>query len=161
MAAEEPEPPAEEEPPPLAASGVTIDTPERSRPPSTATYDQAMSTPEKLDVNDDRPHLTDDQLRGPMRGVIAGCGMPRNAKVTIRTAVQSGRAIGVSVDVRFEHPPPAAPAKRPSRTAAQRAAAAAQREAKAKKKIVTCIDHAVRAVIWPPSSRRDSFTTEF
>lgn len=120
-----------------------------------------MKTPENLDVNDDRPHLDDNQLRGPMRSVPAKCPLPANAKVTIHAAVQGGRAIGVSVDVRFEHPKPATPSKKkPSRAAAKRAAAAAEREAKAKKKIATCVDHAVRALTWPPSHRRDSFTSE-
>ena len=166
--ADEPEP-ADEEPPP-GESAVTVDAPERSRPPSTASYEQAMSTPEKLDTKDGRTHLTDEQLRAPMRGVLSGCAIPRNAKITIRTAVQDGRAIGVSVDVSIE--PPRKPAtasatakRRLSRAAAKRAAAAAEREAKAKakrkKKIAACIDRAVRAVVWPPSSRRDSFTTEF
>lgn len=158
-AASEPEP-AHEEPAPAASDG-SIDTPERSRSPSTATYEQAMTTPEKLDVHDDRPHLTDDQLRAPMRGATSGCAIPRNVKVTIKTAVQSGRAIGVTVEVRFDHPPSTAPGKRWSRAAAQRAATAAQREAKAKKKIGGCVDRAVRGLVWPPSSRRDSFTTEF
>jgi hypothetical protein len=157
---EEPEPTKEEASPPIASSDV-VDAPERSRPPSTATYEQAIATPERLDVNDGRPHLDDDQLRAPMRGVITACAMPRNAKVTIKTAVQNGRAIGVTVEVRFDHPPPPGPAKRPSRAAAQRAAALAKQEAKAKKKIGGCIDHAVRMLVWPPSGRRDSFTTEF
>lgn len=139
---------------------MTVDAPERSQPPSTASYEQAMSTPEKLDVHDDRPHLDDNQLRGPMRAVPAKCPLPGNAKVTIHAAVQGGRAIGVTVDVRFEHPKPEKPPKKPSRAAAKRAAAAAQREATAKKKIATCIDHAVRALTWPPSHRRDSFTSE-
>ena len=143
---------------------MTIDAPERSQPPSTASYEQAMSTPEKLDVNDDRPHLNDEQLRGPMRAVPAKCALPGNAKVTIHTAVQGGRAIGVTVDVRFEHPRPPTPSKpskkKPSRAEAKRAAAAAEREAKAKQKIASCIDHAVRALTWPPSHRRDSFTSE-
>ena len=43
------------------ATDVAVDTPERSRAPSTATYEQAMATPESLDVHDDRPHLTDDR----------------------------------------------------------------------------------------------------
>ena len=151
--------PAKEEAP-AEPSAAAVDAPERSRPPSTATYDQAMAEPESLDVKDNRPHLTDDQLRGPMRNIISACPVPKNAKVTIRTAVQSGRAIGVSVDVRFEvpyKPPP----KRMTKWQAKQAALAAQREAKAKKKIADCVDHAVRAVVWPPSGRRDSFTTEF
>jgi hypothetical protein len=125
------------------------------------TYEQAMASPEKLDVHDDRPHLTDDQLRGPMRSLLTKCTVPRNAKVTIRTAVQNGRATGVSIDVQFEHPKAPPPPKRPSRAALQRAAALAKQEAKAKKKIATCFDQVVRAIVWPPSSRRDSFTTEF
>lgn len=150
---------AEDEPAPAT------DSPERSRPPSTATYEQAMAAPESLDVNDSRPHLNDDQLRGPMRNVNSGCPLPKNAKVTIHTAVQSGRAIGVTVDVRFEHPPPPATKsgkpKRPTKWELQRAKADAEREAKAKKKIAACFDKAVRLIVWPPSSRRDSFTTEF
>ena len=122
-----------------------------------------MATPESLDVHDGRPHLDDDQLRAPMRGVMTGCPLPKNAKVTIRTAVQAGRAIGVTVDVRFDRPPPPArtPPKRPSRAALQRAKLEAEREAKAKKKIAACVDHNVRMIVWPPSSRRDSFTTEY
>jgi hypothetical protein len=121
-----------------------------------------MATPEQLDVHDGRPHLTDDQLRAPMRGATTGCAVPRNVKLTIKTAVQNGRAIGVTVDARFEHPPPPpGRPKRPSRAAAKAAALAAQREAKAKKKIEGCVDRAVRLLVWPPSSRRDSFTTDF
>lgn len=162
-ASEEPAAAHVDEAPPAAGSAAAFDAGERTRPPSTATYEQATATPERLDVDDARPHLTDDQLRGPMRGVITGCGLPPNAKVTIHTAVQNGRAIGVTVDVRFEprRTPPTPPTKRPSRAAAQRAKAAAEREAKAKKKIATCVDQRVRALVWPPSSRRDSFTTEF
>lgn len=120
-----------------------------------------MSTPESLDVHDERPHLNDDQLRGPMRNVFTACTMPKNAKVTIRTAVQSGRAIGVTVEVRFEHPPAPPSKKRPSAAAQRQAAALAKSEAKAKKKIAACLDQKVRAIIWPPSNRRDSFTTDF
>jgi hypothetical protein len=151
--------PATEEPAP-----TTLDSPERSRPPSTATYEQAMAAPESLDVKDNRPHLNDDQLRGPMRAINTGCPLPKNAKVTIHTAVQSGRAIGVTVEVRFDHPPPPPPRgkpKRPTKWELQRAKAEAEREAKAKKKIAACFDKAVRLIVWPPSSRRDSFTTEF
>jgi hypothetical protein len=157
------QPPPEEEPEEAAVedassktpSTITVDTPERSRPPSTASYEQAMARPEVLDVNDVRPHLTDGQLRGPMPVVVTGCRLPSNARVTIRTAVQHGRAIGVTVDVRFEHP---MAAKRRSRAVLN---AEAKAEAKAAKKIIACVDRAVRAVVWPPSSRRDSFTTEF
>jgi hypothetical protein len=84
--------------------------------------------------------------------------LPSNAKVTIRTAVQLGRAIGVTVDVRFEHPRPTKPPKRRPRAVV---IAEAKAEAKAAKKIIACVDRAVRDVVWPPSSRRDSFTTDF
>ena len=134
-----------------ASSAANVNTPERSQPPSTKSYDDALSTPEKLDVHDERIHLTDGQLTGPMRGVLTGCRVAANARVTIKTAVQNGRAIGVTVSVKFEHPK----ASRPPTWAAARA------EAKMTKKIVTCVDRAVRGVTWPPSSRRDSFTTEF
>lgn len=137
--------------PATVATVASVEAPERSAPPSTKTYDEALSTPERLDVNDDRVHLTDGQLTGPMRGVITGCRIPSNVRVTIKTAVQYGRAIGVTVSVRFERP---RSTRRPSR-------AAVRAEAKMTAKIVTCVDHAARAVTWPPSRRRDSFTTEF
>ncbi len=140
---------------PAPAASVSVGTPEQSAPPSTKSYDDALSTPEKLDVHDDRIHLTDAQLTGPMRTVLTGCRVPSNARVTIKTAVQSGRAIGVTVSVRFERPKTAKP---PSRYAAR---ATAKAEAKLGAKIIACADRNVRAVTWPPSNRRDSFTTEF
>jgi hypothetical protein len=148
---------APDEPAPMAT--VTgLDAPERAAPASTKSYDEALSTPERLDVNDDRVQLTDAQLTGPIRGVLTGCRVPSNARVTVKTAVQGGRAIGVTVIVRFEHP---SAAKRPSRAAARMAAATAKAEAKVTAKIITCVDRAARAVVWPPSSRRDSFSTDF
>jgi hypothetical protein len=127
-----------------------LDAPERSRPPSTASYDEALSTPEPIDIHDDRVHLTDAQLTSPMGGALVGCRLPANAKVTIKTAVQDGRAIGVTVDVRFEKPKPP---KRPN-------PAAVKAERKAIARIAACVDQNVRAIVWPPSRRRDSFTTE-
>jgi len=143
---------AAEEPP--SAASLNIGAPERAAPPSTASYDEALSKPESLDVHDERVHLTDGQLTGPMRGVLNGCRVSSNAKVTIKTAVQRGRAIGVTVNVRFERPKSTKPQPPQSR-------AAARAEAKLSAKIITCVDHAVRLVVWPPSNRRDSFTTEF
>ena len=144
--------PADEPAP--AASAVSVDAPERSAPASTKSYDEALSAPERLDVNDDRVHLTDAQLTGPMRSVLTGCRVGSNARVTIKTAVQNGRAIGVTVTVRFEKPKSPAKPRPPTR-------AAARAEAKASAKIIACVDRAVRGVTWPPSGRRDSFTTEF
>jgi hypothetical protein len=128
-----------------------LDAPERSRPPSTASYEQAMSTPEVLDINDDTPHLTDLQLSGPIRGALTGCQVPSNDKVMIKTAVQLGRAIGVTVDVRVVRPKSARPLSR----------AAARAQAQITSKIAACVDHNVRAIVWPPSRRRDSSMTEF
>jgi hypothetical protein len=130
---------------------VSVDAPERSLPPSTRSYEEALSTPERLDVHDERVHLTDAQLTGPIRGVLTGCRVSSNARVTVKTAVQYGRAIGVTVNVRFERPKSAKPPPR----------ATVKAEAKMAAKIIACADRAVRAVVWPPSSRRDSFTTDF
>ena len=122
-----------------------------ARPPSTGSYEDAISVPEPIDVNDERIQLSDGQLTGPMRGVLVGCRVPSNAKVTIKTAVQNGQAIGVTIGVVFEHP-----------KAMKRIPYAKVRyETKVSAKIVTCADKAVRAVTWPPSKRRDSFTTVF
>jgi hypothetical protein len=129
---------------------TTMIAPEKA-PPSTASYEQAVSKPEPIDINDDRIHLTDVQLNAPMRGVVSGCRMPANAHVTIKTAVQAGRAIGVTVNVRFDH----GRSRRPLPPATLRA------EAKISSKVAACVDRAVRVQTWPPSTRRDSFVTEF
>jgi hypothetical protein len=136
---------------PVAGSTATVDVPAEPPPPSTASYEEALSTPESLDVHDERAHLTDVQLTGPMRGVLSGCSVPSNARVTIKTAVQRGRAIGVTVTVRFERPKSAKPLSK----------AAAKAESKRSMAIVACVDRAVRVLVWPPSNRRDSFTTEY
>ena len=136
--------------PPSVEPVVSVDAPERSAAPSKGSFEDATATPEALDVHDERVHLTDGQLTGPMRSVFNTCRVSSNAKVTIKTAVQHGRAIGVTVNVRFQRPKSAKP---PSR-------AALKYEAKVSAKIITCVDRAVRALTWPPSSRRDTFTTE-
>jgi hypothetical protein len=141
--------PAAVEEAPVATPPVNV--PAEPLPPSTASYEEALSTPESLDVHDERVHLTDVQLTGPMGGVLSGCSVPSNARVTIKTAVQRGRAIGVTVTVRFERPKSAKPLSK----------AAAKAESKRSTAIVACVDRAVRVLVWPPSSRRDSFTTEY
>lgn len=146
-------PPEEQDAGPDESLFSHVGAPERSAPPSTGSYEEALSKPESLDVHDERVHLTDGQLTGPMRGVLNGCRVSSNAKVTIKTAVQNGRAIGVTVNVRLERPKTTRP--QPQSWQAARA------EAKLSAKIIKCVDHAVRLVVWPPSSRRDSFTTEF
>ena len=121
------------------------------KPPSAGSYEEAIRVPEPIDVSDERVQLTDGQLTGPMRGVLAACRVPSNVKVTIKTAVQNGRAIGVTIGVAFEHP----------KSMKRISNATLRYEAKLSAKIVACADRAVRAVTWPPSKRRDSFTTVF
>jgi len=138
---------ASTEPPPPPAP-VATDSAEKSRPQS---YEEALSVPEPVDIEDGHPHLTDVQLWSPLGGALTGCHVPRSAKITIKTAVQFGRAIGVSVDVRFDKPKST---KHPPKPAAVKA------EQKSIARITACVDHNVRGVVWPPSRRRDSFTTE-
>jgi len=110
-------------------------------PPSTASYEEAIREPEPTGARDDRIQLTDAQLTGPMNGVLARCSVPSTAKVTIKTAVRDGRAIGVTVTVAFAHKARNVPA--------------------ATRKIIACADKSVRALAWPPSKRRDTFTSVF
>jgi len=145
------------EPPPVAVAAAStepapapITTADSAEPTRPRSYEEALSKPEPVDIDDNHPHLTDVQLWFPLRGALSGCRVPRSAKVTIKTAVQHGHAIGVTVDVRFEKPKSS---RRPT-------PAAVKAERKATEKLVSCVDHNVRAVVWPPSRRRDSFTTE-
>jgi hypothetical protein len=80
------------------------------------------------------PDLTDSQLGAPMRNAsfISGCGAPDSMKVTVRVAVQNGRAVGVSV-----YPNPPNPA------------------------VAQCVDRHVRALGWPPNAKMDFFTTTY
>ncbi|HSO37695.1 MAG TPA: hypothetical protein VLT33_34450 [Labilithrix sp.] len=80
------------------------------------------------------PDLTDGQLGAPMRNAsfISGCGAPESMKVTVRVAVQNGRAVGVSV-----YPNPANAA------------------------VAQCVDRHVRALGWPPNAKMDFFTTTY
>ncbi len=80
------------------------------------------------------PDLTDAQLGAPMRNAsfISGCGAPESMKVTVRVAVQNGRAVGVSV-----YPNPPNPA------------------------VSSCVDRHVRALGWPPNAKMDFFTTTY
>ena len=80
------------------------------------------------------PDLTDSQLGAPMRNAsfISGCGAPESMKVTVRVAVQNGRAAGVSV-----YPNPPNPA------------------------VASCVDRHVRALGWPPNAKMDFFTTTY
>ena len=146
---DDPEPPTEEPAPTPTTTTSTIPT--NTQPASTASYEEALSTPEPLDVKDGHPQLTDAQLTAPMKGIINGCRLPSNAHITVKTAVQNGRAIGVTVTVRIDRPKTKRPPPRAQVKADQKLSA----------KITGCVDKAVREQNWPPSKRRDSFTTEF
>lgn len=147
-------------PPPPEDAGptpemVTLDAtaPEPSAP-STASFEEATAKPEPVGITDDRAQLTDLQLQAPMRGALASCKIPPKAKVTIKTAVQNGRAIGVTVLVDLPAPkPPKKPTEKSKKVAAAHAKTVA--------KVTACADKAVRALNWPPSRRRDAFTTTF
>lgn len=128
--------------------------PSEPQSPSTASFEQATSTPEPIVPNDDRIHLTDNQLSGPVRGVLQTCKVPARVKVTIKTAVQFGRAIGVTVIVEM---PKLKQPKKPTKQSKK----AAKAQASAAKRIRECADHNVRALSWPASRRRDAFTTTF
>lgn len=80
------------------------------------------------------PDLTDGQLAGPMRNAafISGCGAPNDMKVTVKVAIQNGRAVGVSV---YSTPPNAA--------------------------VQSCVDRHVRGLSWPSNPKMDSFTTTY
>ena len=80
------------------------------------------------------PDLTDGQLAAPMRNAafISGCGAPDSMKVTVRVAVQNGRAVGVSV-----YPNPPNPA------------------------VASCVARHVRGLGWPPNAKMDFFTTTY
>jgi hypothetical protein len=78
--------------------------------------------------------LTDAQLAAPMRsGAFAGeCGAPDRMKVTVKVAIKTGRAVGVSVSTSPPDPD-----------------------------VAGCIDRYVRTFSWPSSSKMDSFTTTY
>lgn len=146
---------APEEPPPVTTST------QATLPLSTASYEQAMARPEPVDINDAHLHLTDDQLTGPVRNALQGCPVPASSKVTIKAAVQGGRAIGVTVTVRVEKKTTTKTKTKTKRRPSKAALAALKAEAKAIAKATSCVDHNVRAISWPPSRRRDSFKMEF
>ena len=76
----------------------------------------------------------DAQLAGPLRNAsfVGGCGAPDSMHVTVKVAIRSGRAVGVSV---YTAPPNA--------------------------QIAACIDHSVREIAWPVNGKMDSFVTTY
>jgi hypothetical protein len=80
------------------------------------------------------PDLTDLQLSGPMRNAtfLNSCGAPDSMHVTVKVAIKMGRAVGVSV---YTTPPNGA--------------------------VASCVDHAVRGLVWPANQKMDSFITTY
>lgn len=110
--------------------------PFRGRGPAGPTYEAALAsnTQEITIGKQGAADLTDAQLSGPMRsGAFAGeCGAPDSMKVTVKVAIKTGRAVGVSVSTSPPDPD-----------------------------IAGCIDRYVRTFSWPSSSKMDSFTTAY
>ena len=118
---------ADEAPPP---------PPFRGRGPAGPTYEAALAsnTQEITIGKQGGADLTDAQISGPMRsGAFVGeCGAPDSMKVTVKLAIKTGRAAGVSVSTSPPDPD-----------------------------IAGCIDRYVRTFSWPSSSKLDSFTTTY
>ena len=118
---------ADEAPPP---------PPFRGRGPAGPTYEAALAsnTQDVTIGKQSGPDLTDAQLSAPMRsGAFVGeCGAPDSMKVTVKVAIKTGRAAGVSVSTSPPDPD-----------------------------IAGCIDRYVRTFSWPSSSKMDSFTTTY
>jgi hypothetical protein len=100
-----------------------------------ASYDDALNQGSELSMNGGGgPDLTNAQLHGPMASgaFLGACGAPNDMKVTVKTAVKNGRAVGVSV---YTNPPNAG--------------------------VAACVDRHVRSLSWPSSPKLDSFTTTY
>jgi len=110
--------------------------PFRGRGPAGPTYEAALaSNTQEITIGKrSGPDLTDAQLSGPMRsGAFVGeCGAPDSMKVTVKVAIKTGRAAGVSVSTSPPDPD-----------------------------VAGCIDRYVRTFSWPSSSKMDSFTTTY
>jgi hypothetical protein len=105
--------------------------------PAGMSYDQALaSNPQQIDMSGHAagPDLTDQQLSGPLRNAtfLDSCGAPQSMHVTVKTVVKMGRAIGVTV---ITNPPNGG--------------------------VASCIDRAVRQVVWPVNPKADSFVTNY
>jgi hypothetical protein len=118
---------ADEPPPP---------PPFRGRGPAGPTYEAALaSNNHEITIGKQgSADLTDAQLSGPMRGgtFVGECGAPDSMKVTVKVAIKTGHAAGVSVSTSPPDPD-----------------------------IAGCIDRYVRTFAWPSSSKLDSFTTTY
>jgi hypothetical protein len=113
-----------------------FEPPFRGRGPAGPTYEAAIaSNKQEIAIGaKGEPDLTDAQITGPMHnGAFVGeCGAPDSMKVTVKVAIKSGRAAGVSVSTSPPDPD-----------------------------IAGCIDRYVRTFSWPSSGKMDSFTTTY
>ena len=98
------------------------------------SYEEALAIPEDLNATKDAPELTDAQLSAPMASgeMMSECGVPETMKVVVKVAVRDGRALGVTVATSPENPD-----------------------------VAICVDKAVRAMPWPASAKRFTFTTAY
>jgi hypothetical protein len=98
------------------------------------SYEEALAVPEDLNATKDAPELTDAQLSAPMANgeMISECGAPETMKVVVKVAVRDGRAMGATVATSPESVD-----------------------------VATCVDKAVRAMSWPVSAKRFTFTTAY
>ena len=80
------------------------------------------------------PDLTDAELGGPMRDgtFLDACDVPSSTHVTVKVAIQNGRAVGISV---YAVPP--------------------------SREIAGCIERHVRGFQWSSNAKMDSFVTTY
>jgi hypothetical protein len=119
------------------ASGVHAHPATANYGPPGRSYESAISgNREQISIGGgaDAPDLSDAQLAGPLRNAtfVGGCGAPDSMHVTVKVAIRTGRAVGVSV---YTSPPSA--------------------------QIAACIDHSVREIAWPVNAKLDSFVTTY
>jgi len=108
----------------------------RYAPPSGPTYESV------LDSNDQhvtigahgQPDLTGGQLSAPLSdgSFVSDCGAPDSMGVTVKVAIKSGHAVGVSVSTN-----------------------------PASSDVAGCIDHHVRKLSWPSNPKMDSLVTTY
>lgn len=114
--------------------------PRRSHPvwrgPQGPSYESVLgANNEQLTIGaKNGPDLTDAQLSAPMSdgSFIDDCDAPDSMGVTVKVAIRSGRAVGVTVSTS----PPSA-------------------------EVAGCIDHYVRGLSWPVSPKLDSLITTY
>lgn len=115
----------------LSSGIVVLGTSCADGPPPAA---KAPELDDRASSDESEPEMTDAELGAPMRNAafVSGCGAPDSMKVTVKIAVQRGRAAGVSVST-----------------------------TPANEGIARCVDDHVRSLRWPVKQKLDSFTTTY